>query len=549
MPFPIDGGRERDPRAPDRLGGSVIASTLVFLVALLSVGTTLPDYGYAIDEATYLWVARAERAWFAKLPFRPLAESFSEAALADGFHYLEPPGANGPDQHSNLNLPVSHHLLNLGWLIGHWFTDERTAGRLGSVGIFAVAAALLTATVARRAGVAAGLFAGLGLVFVPRVFGHAHLAATETALGSLWLLALIALARMEDASSVRARRGWSIAFACLVGLTLGTKLTGWFLLPAAGLWLVVRRPPGWIAACVLTLSLTPLLVYALTPPLWRHPLARFVEYVATVERDPWRIPTYYLGRGYWGHPPASSAVVLILVTTPLSILLLALVGMTRAPRDGFACLLLLSFLLLLLGRMVGLVPGHDGERQFLPCWYFLAGLAGIGFGALARRISQRGPLVAFFFAACLVEPAAELWKFRAHGLSYYNRAVGGLKGAVDAGFETSYWFEAMTDADWRAAFTDLPKGSKVFLRPDHPGFADLRAGEVIPADVTPTGPEAADYYLLYAKSAAYILADPATGEPIVTDLARAQRQAPALIEKEFDGVRLFALIPSAPVGN
>src|SRR5206468_2608911 len=131
---------------------------------------------------------------------------------------------------------------------------------------------------------------------------------------------------------------------------------------------------------------------------------------------------------------------------------------------------------------------------------------GLQAGRWARALAflderWRGPVLAIaILLASAAEPAAESWVYRGHGLCYYNRAVGGFAGAEALGFEVSYWFEAMTDEEWRRFLDPLPAGSKVFLRPDHPGWPDLVRWGVIPDHVTlADAPEQADYYLLYAK--------------------------------------------------
>jgi hypothetical protein len=90
-----------------------LTGSLTFLALIL----TEPHYGYAIDEASYLWVAREERDWFSKLSERPLADSFSAEGLASGWHFLEPPKGDA-STHSNFNLPLSMHRSTwAGWSV------------------------------------------------------------------------------------------------------------------------------------------------------------------------------------------------------------------------------------------------------------------------------------------------------------------------------------------------------------------------------------------------------------------------------------------------
>jgi hypothetical protein len=156
-----------------------------------------------------------------------------------------------------------------------------------------------------------------------------------------------------------------------------------------------------------------------------------------------------------------------------------------------------------------------------------------------RRWAFIGAFAAFWcFAIQTVNSAA----WRREGLCYYNAAVGSLEGAEKLGFEVSYWFETMTSAEWKRMLEPLPPGSKVFLRPDHPGWPELVRWGVIPAHVTLADkPEDAGYYLLYAKKAAYWIPS-ADGKTMVpTDLAVMQANAPAIRELRLHGVRLASL--------
>ena len=91
------------------------AAAVVFAALLAALRATERDYGYALDEATYRWVAAEVREWFAELPRRSLGESFARAELARRWHFLEDPATRPADRHSNFNLPGNVHVQNLGW--------------------------------------------------------------------------------------------------------------------------------------------------------------------------------------------------------------------------------------------------------------------------------------------------------------------------------------------------------------------------------------------------------------------------------------------------
>lgn len=524
-------------------------------VTLLALLLTEPHYGYAIDEASYLWVAREEREWCSKLWERPLAESFSAAGLASGWHFLEPPTGD-VSTHSNFNLPLSMHLINVGWLVGHSFADELTSSRLAPILLFALTVTLVGHRLTQSVSLAGGLFAAVALVLMPRIFGHAHLAATETILSCFWTLTILALLRMcddrEDSTNQRREEGrtdkarWNaISVAILLSFTMSVKLSGWFLAPAVGFWLLLFRPRGWITALLFSIVLPIPMIIFLTPTLWHDPIGGLQRYLTLVLDNPWSISTYFLGEGYSDRLPFWSGPLLLAVTTPITILFLALWGAMRGIRDARVWAILLPTLTIIAAWMFGLLPTHDGERHLTPAAYGIALLAGCGFSfAFGQRGNSRDArrsmngtsgLLALLL---LAEPAYAAWTYREHGLLYYNGFVGGLPGAKDWGFETNYWMETVTDKDWHELLDDLPPNATVFLRPDHPGMEDLKRWGVWRADINATGPEA-NFYILAAKRAAYLIHDPETGKLVDTDLSVRADSAPMEKEIRFLGIRLI----------
>lgn len=291
------------------------------------------------------------------------------------------------------------------------------------------------------------------------------------------------------------------------------------------------------------------MIIALTPNLWHDPIGGLAQYLSTASSNPWQIATYYLGEGYAGRLPASSALVLLATMMPVSLLCLSLLGMGGFFFSSHLWAVAGPTLLLLLARMAGFVPTHDGERQFLPVFYGVAVLSGFGFERLVGWCLDtwlpvgkvRSTLSAGLGVLLLVEPMTDLWAYRGHGLVYYNRAIGGLRGASERGLEISYWFETMSRENWKDLLGELPLGANVFLRPDHPGLEELKRWGVWREDLRSVGPEEADYYLLYAKRAAYFVPDKETGRLVPTDLGWIAEYGPMEKEIRFEGVRLVGL--------
>ncbi len=291
----------------------------------------------------------------------------------------------------------------------------------------------------------------------------------------LWLLAQMAFVK-----SLHAAR-WAFVFGVLLGLAAATKFTGWFAVaPALGWWAVFEGlpllgraigsirlyggprpdraspsspPPGLPATRALGIGLVvaALVVYGVQPAWWAHPwrgMGRFLVSNLTREQSV-PVTSLYLGTVYRFALPWHNTIVLTTVTTPVSIVVLGLVGIVvtlcrwRGDRGGV--IWPLSWSVLMVVRALPDAPGHDVERLLLPSLASLAVLAGIGAGWVARGMLA-GPgiratalLVVMVAGECLVGLA----RTYPYHLSYYSAAIGGLPGAERLGLEETYYWDTM----------------------------------------------------------------------------------------------------------
>ena len=373
------------------------AAVLCGIGAWVAVAATDPRYGLTIDEGTTFWVADEEIDWLARFRDTGLA-ALAPERIAAKLHYLEEPGSRPGAIHSNLNLPLTEHLMvasRLLWQATGADGNRPAAYRWGHWTLFAATVAAVTWSFGRRRGRAVGVAAGVLLLCNPRVFGHAHLAVTETPQGCLWTLALLALhratSRTRDGQRLPATWAGAVAVALVVGLLLATKLTGWTIGLPVAVWLLALRPPGWWKVALLCATLSPAVVVALTPNLWHDPIGTFAQHLRFAAGNPWRIPSFYRHRGYLGDQPAASTFVILGSTMPLTTLVLGLVGAASARHDRFAALLALNAATLPLLRLSGLLPHHDGERLMIATYYLWPLLAALGLGALLRWARTRNP--------------------------------------------------------------------------------------------------------------------------------------------------------------
>ena len=418
-------------RAPDDAAAAAsrwrIVSLVVFAVALGVTLLTLDDPGLTWDEPASIVPGRFYAQWLAELPRLPFSRQLIDAYW--GPNHEHPPLAK-------LLMGICQALLPQGSPI--------VASRLAVAVLFALLVELVLKFGASAFGGLAGTTAALSLLCMPRVFGHAHFAALDVPMSLTWLLAIVAFARAVEKGTHAACALSGLCF----GLALLTKINAVFLpLVYLGWGLAFHRgravrPLAW------TLLLGPAVFVIGWPWLWHDTVARLAAYLLPA----WRvaIPVLYLGRVYvaapWHYP-----LVMALVTLPVGILFLAILGALKAIREfrhqPLMALALINVVVILGVFMMPGVPRYDGVRLFLPAFPFLALLAGVGgrrcwdwLAASARKRPWR-PLFlsALFFVS---QAVGAVWMHPCE-LSYYNALVGGLWGADRLGFEATYWHDAV----------------------------------------------------------------------------------------------------------
>ena len=424
------------------------------LVALLATG---PDFGMVWDEG---YTVRRERLlddWFEGLVNPPWPGGRSSAFERKTFETNWPFSREEPHGH-----PPFYALLGLaGWRLSHHWLAPLEAYRFGPMALTATTLGLVYLHLARRVGRPAGFTASALLLLMPRVFAHAHYAHYDMPMTCLWLLAQVSFV-----ASLGSRR-WAVPFGIILGLCAGTKFTGLFAIAPALAWVAIfevlprvvrlvaktkgEERPGrsGLEALGIGLPISLLTIYAIQPPWWLSPISGpyrfFASNLTRAKTQP--LPTLYLGETYAFSLPWHNTLVLSAVTTPVAVLALGLIGIAASVAGGrkasWVVIWPLSWATLMVVRALPMAPGHDGIRLFLPSVASLAVLAGLGVSWLldsTRRswVRQFGRVLAVLaLGECLIGIA----RTYPYTDSYYNLAIGGLKGAERHGFELTYYWE------------------------------------------------------------------------------------------------------------
>jgi hypothetical protein len=358
--------------------------------------------------------------------------------------------------------PPFYALLGLaGWRLCHRWLPALEAYRLGPMLLTASTAGVIYAHLASRRGRLTGTVAAVLIMAMPRLFAHAHYAHYDMPMTCLWLLAQVAFVASLDS------RPRAVLLGVFLGLSAATKFTGLFAVVPAVAWVILAevlprigrhvgatagaaRPlwPG-LRALSLALPVAVLTLYAVQPPWWIEPVARplrfFASNLSRAQTQP--LATLYLGKVYAFSLPWHNTAVITAVTTPVLVLVLGTIGIAACwslrRQQPWALIWPLSWSTLLIVRALPTAPGHDGIRLFLPSVASLAVLAGIGAGWLVERFQTgwRRAIAPLLAAAAVGECVVGIARTYPYTDSYYNGAIGGLKGAERFGFELTYYWE------------------------------------------------------------------------------------------------------------
>jgi hypothetical protein len=484
------------------------------LATLVLVAATIPDYGLTWDEPYYFHAADLHAGWLGRLggeltrggPVGSLAPAAIEAAWRwDPSHVPHPP-------FSRIPAGLARALLSPP-------LDRFVAYRLPTAVLFALVVATAYGWTAAVFGRAAGLLTALLTLSTPALFAHAHFLMTDMPLTVLWWLTAYAFWRGLESWR------WSVAAGMLWGLGLATKFPA-ILIPLPLLvWAHLYRRREYHNNVLALLLVAPVAMVAVNPHLWHQPMARFFQFLAESAGRTGRPGTdflvFFLGEYHRSATlPWYYAGLMMAATIPESTLALALLGgVTRMgrPRHEVRALFAANAIAIV---GVGLVPGatlHDVTRLLLPALPFVTALAGCGLGRLSELAGAglapwaarhgirhaRVKLAAAVGALALTVPVLDLILYHPYQLSYFNRLVGGVRGAHARGLEVTAMMEAFTPRFLGFLNAEIPRDA--VLNASFANFMFMyyqKQGKLRP-DIRLSDRPDYDYYLLLNRPSAY----------------------------------------------
>lgn len=480
-----------------------LGAVVLFLLTVGWHAGHLDEVGITWDEPVYVQAANGIQGWVAGVVRGPdrsrLLTPEAIDRVWDWKHYWNP------------HPPVFREGMAVTEAVAGGLMGEVQGARLFPLTLFGLTVALVFWAISVARGSLEGLAAALALLLMPRLVGHAHIAATDLPLTFFWLVASLSFLRYVQGGDLR----WAAVAAAGFGLGMGTKFTGYLLpIPLLGWWLTSRYRFQRRWGVLLFLLAGAAVAWIVNPLAWHEPLgytARLIgDSLSRAEVVP--VKTYYLGQSYryvvpWHHP-----LVMTLVTVPLPIMALALWAGCDLEGDGWRdletfSLVQVGFFLLLLALPSS--PNHDGVRLFLPMFPFVGLLAASGFGAAASRLRGLAPqsrwiatlamLSVFFYPAYLQTTGATPYY-----LSYYNGLIGGPRGAEMRGMEPTYWFDALTPGFFERVNDVLPRKARLASLPVTVPVERAKRLGLLREDIRIAGDTVpAPYVLLYGRKGVF----------------------------------------------
>ena len=180
---------------------------------------------------------------------------------------------------------------------------------------------------AEKMGKAAGLFSAAALMSMPRFFFHSHLAALDVPVAAAVFFVTFLFWRTVD----RKEWWWGLVLGLAWGLAEAVKLNATFIPIGLFIWFLLFRRKWYVIYRFLLMGFTAVVTFFLVWPwLYHQTWARVMEYVNfelhSSEHGQWYLGNYYL------IPPWHFTFVMLWAVVPLTLMLLAFIGMARARR-------------------------------------------------------------------------------------------------------------------------------------------------------------------------------------------------------------------------
>ena len=487
---------------------------VLFLTAFLLIGFTLKNYGVAWDEPAYFHASDLHLKWIVEfgnnLATGNIRPNLADEDIKAAWHW---------NPYNVPHPPFSRIISGLAKVVFDPVLDKFSAYRMGPALFFALLITVMYLWIKELFGRARGLFSAFALILTPNLFGYAHIAVTDVPLASMWFLTTYCFWKGLY------HWKWSVALGVVWGLALSTKFPAVLIPIPLIIWAHLFHRDKYVNNVFAMLFVAPIVMVATQPYLWHDTGLRLLEFLYEGISRGYRPETNF-GVLFFGQILPSSQLpwyysfFMVGVTTPEPLVVLALLGtVSIAWLQNQRSVTLLFFFNVVFILVLGLMPGavlHDGVRQMLPALPFLAALAGVGFHSLlcfSMKLARNRPVAAqvsrletkiagtLLLLLCF-SPLLDVYLSHPFQLSFFNRFVGGVRGAYTRGLETTYFMEAFTPDFIRALNENLPRNARVNASIANFMFTFYQKEGRLRPDIKITDGQSFDYYVILNRRTA-----------------------------------------------
>lgn len=414
---------------------------LLFVGVFSAIVATIDDYGLVWDEKFAIETAIPIEQWFANAGKSP--SSFDYDTLNSSWYRARRADFTGDAHPPFIKLSA----IAFRYLAGNLMFDNIVFQYRVSTAFWASILVVMLFLVVRRFTGSAlwGLLGGLTFITIPRFFAEAHFFATDMIVSALGFSGL--------AVFMFASRPWvRVLFGGLIfGAALATKFTGILAIAIVAPMIIIAEDRKRFIREYLWMLPVSLFFFSLFNfPLLINPAKEIAIYFTNFFDREKMLPisTLYFGEVYDFRLPFHEPWVMFGITLSEMVVITAGIGIIGGiirfarSRDPFSYFSLVPFLMLMGVYMLPTTPKHDGIRLFSSVWPFIVLLSISGCYWVQSLFGQKFRVGMVVCIVSLLLSSGELSASHPYELSYYNRFIGGSKGAQEKGFIVSYWYEA-----------------------------------------------------------------------------------------------------------
>lgn len=341
-----------------------------------------------------------------------------------------------------------------------------------------------------------GVLAALFLVLHPRILAESFynpkdmvfLSACVFAFGALYWYAY------------RATVSRLILAGIAVSWAMDIRVVG-MLFHIVAVWIFVQRAKvkneHWGRALVIYCAVSLVSGIAFWPFLWEQPVTRFIAAVKYASSfSEFQKSVLYFGSFIpASHVPWHYVLTWIAITTPLSILATAGIGVCRAVAYGTSWMRIMVLWIVLPVGLAALSSAelYDGWRQFYFLYPAIVMLAVYGCIFVLTHTKKVKHLALCILIVSMGSVCYFIWRSHPHQYVYFNEVIGGIAGARGL-FDLDYWGVSFRRGLEHIAQRDDRSHIPVFLAFGVKGAVDVLKAQdrrFVPVDK----PEQADYIL------------------------------------------------------